>query len=325
MIITRAPFRVSFSGGSTDIPSFYEKYGGCVLSAAIKKYMYLEIHDYFYEDQILLKYSKTETVNKTDDIEHPIFRQCLSDFGIKGAEINSMADIPSGTGLGSSSSFTVALLHLLHTYRNEFISKQDLAEEACSVEIRKLGNPIGKQDQYAAAFGGLNFFRFMPDGNVTVEPVIMTNESYKKLQSNILMFFIGGTHSASEILKKLSEKETESKRIPIQKEMCSLTVTLKDELQKNNVDALGGILNENWCLKKKLHSEIANSHINDIYEKAVKAGACGGKLLGAGGAGFMIFYVPEDKHENVRKELSFLREMKFEIDYCGSTVIHYER
>lgn len=168
MIITRAPFRVSFCGGGSDLSSFYEKYGGCVLSTTIRKYMYLTIHNYFYKDQIRLKYSKTETVNNYDEIEHKYFKQCLRDFGISGVEISSMADIPSGTGLGSSSSFTVALLHLLHTYKGEYVSKYKLAKDACEVEINKLGESIGKQDQFAAAFGGLKFYEFMPNGFVNV-------------------------------------------------------------------------------------------------------------------------------------------------------------
>ena len=177
MIITRAPFRVSFCGGGSDLSSFYEKYGGCVLSTTIRKYMYLTIHNYFYKDQIRLKYSKTETVNNYDEIEHKYFKQCLRDFGISGVEISSMADIPSGTGLGSSSSFTVALLHLLHTYKGEYVSKYKLAKDACEVEINKLGESIGKQDQFAAAFGGLKFYEFMPNGFVNVEPIIMAPES----------------------------------------------------------------------------------------------------------------------------------------------------
>jgi len=205
MIITRAPFRVSFCGGGSDLPGFYEKYGGCVLSTSIRKYMYLMIHNYFHKDQIVLKYSKTETVSDYSQIEHRIFRQCLSDFDIKGVEISSVADIPSGTGLGSSSSFTVALLHLLHTYKGEFVSKYKLAKDACDVDINKLGEPIGKQDQFAAAFGGLNFYEFQPNGFVSVEPIIMAPESYRKLEDNLLMFYLGGTHSASAILKEQSK------------------------------------------------------------------------------------------------------------------------
>lgn len=325
MIITRAPFRVSFCGGGSDLPSFYEQYGGCVLSTTIRKYMYLTIHNYFHKEQIVLKYSKTEIVEKHDSIEHKYFKQCLKDFGIVGVEISSMADIPSGTGLGSSSSFTVALLHLLHTYKGEFVSKYKLAKDACEVEIDKLGEPIGKQDQFAAAFGGLKFYEFQPNGFVNVEPVIMAPQSYKILEDNILMFYLGGVHSASVILKEQSQNLKTENKVKVQQRMCELTRTLKEELQKNNVDAIGELLHENWMLKKSMASGISNSLIDETYEKAMNAGALGGKLLGAGGAGFMIFYVKPEKQDTVRTTLSCFREMDFEMDNSGATIIHIDR
>ncbi len=325
MIITRAPFRVSFCGGGSDIPAFYEKYGGCVLSTSIRKYMYLTIHNYFFKDQIVLKYSKTETVHDFSEIEHRIFKQCLSDFGIKGVEISSMADIPAGTGLGSSCTFTVALLHLLHTYLGEYVSKYKLAKDACEVEIEKLGEPIGKQDQFAAAFGGLNFIEFFPNGFVNVEPIIMDPKTYQTLENNILMFYLGGTHSAGAILKEQKANMANVDKAKVQRHMCDLTRTLKEELQKNNVDAMGKLLHENWILKKSLASGITNPLIDETYEKAMKAGAMGGKLLGAGGAGFMIFYVKPNQQENVRSTLSNLREMDFEMDNSGATIVHVDR
>ncbi len=325
MIITRAPFRVSFCGGGSDLPAFYEKYGGCVISTSIRKYMYLTIHNYFHKDQIVLKYSKTEIVRDYDEIEHKYFKQCLKDFDIKGVEISSMADIPSGTGLGSSSSFTVALLHLLHTYKSEYVSKYKLAKDACEVEINRLGEPIGKQDQFAAAFGGLKFYEFLPSGFVNVEPIIMAPESYKKLQDNILMFYLGGTHSASEILKEQSSNVKKVNKAEVQKKMCDITRTLKEELQKNNVDAMGELLHENWILKKSLAIGISNPLIDDAYDRAMKTGATGGKLLGAGGAGFMIFYVPDKKKDAVRSSLSDLREMDFEMDNSGASIVHVDK
>lgn len=325
MIITRAPFRVSFCGGGSDLPSFYEKYGGCVLSTTIRKYMYLTIHNYFEKDQIVLKYSKTEIVHDFSEIEHRIFKQCLSDFNLKGVEISSMADIPAGTGLGSSSTFTVALLQLLHTYTGQYVSKYKLAKDACVVEIEKLGEPIGKQDQFAAAFGGLKFYEFMPNGFVNVEPVIMAPESYKKLEDNLLMFYLGGTHSASAILKEQSQNVKSVDKAQIQKKMCDITRTLKEELQKNNVDAMGELLNQNWLLKKSLASGITNPLIDDVYDRAIKTGASGGKLLGAGGAGFMLFYVPRDKQTSVREALSDLREMDLEMDNCGASIVMTDR
>lgn len=325
MIITRAPFRVSFCGGGSDLTSFYEKYGGCVLSTTIRKYMYLTIHNYFDKDKIVLKYSKTEVVDDYEEIEHRIFKQCLKDFDIKGVELSSMADIPAGTGLGSSSTFTVALLQLLNTYKGQYQSKYKLAKDACEVEIGKLGEPIGKQDQFAAAFGGLKFYEFMPNGFVNVEPVIMAPESYKKLENNILMFYLGGAHSASAILKEQSQNVKTVDKATVQKQMCDITRKLKEELQNNNVDAMGELLHQNWMLKKSLASGITNPLIDETYDKAMAAGATGGKLLGAGGAGFMIFYVPEEKHEAVRKALSHLREMDFEMDNSGASIVMTDR
>lgn len=316
---------MSFCGGGSDLPSFYEKYGGCVLSTSIRKYMYLTAHNYFEKNQIVLKYSQTETVHEFSEIRHRIFRQCLSDFGLRGIEISSMADIPAGTGLGSSSTFTVALLHLLHTYQGEYISKYKLAKDACQVEIEKLGEPIGKQDQFAAAFGGLKFYEFMPNGFVNVEPVVMATDSYKKLENNLLMFYLGGTHSASEILKEQSGNVVHADKANTQKKMCELARILKAELQKNNVDAMGELLHENWMLKKSLASGISNSKVDDIYEQASRAGASGGKLLGAGGAGFMLFYVREDRQAAVRSTLADLREMEFEMDNSGASIVMTDR
>lgn len=325
MIITRAPFRVSFCGGGSDLPSFYTKYGGCVLSTTIRKYMYLTIHHYFEKDQIVLKYSKTEVVNDFEQIEHRIFKQCLQDFNIRGVEISSMADIPAGTGLGSSSTFTVALLQLLHTYKGEYQSKYKLAKDACSVEIEELGEPIGKQDQFAAAFGGLKFYEFMPNGFVNVEPVIMAPESYQKLENNLMMFYLGGTHSASAILKEQSQNMKNVDKAAVQNQMCDITRKLKEELQQNNVDAMGKLLHENWMLKRSLATGITNPLVDETYEKAMSVGATGGKILGAGGAGFMLFYVPQEKQKAVREVLSDLREMDFEMDNSGASIVMTDR
>ena len=330
MIITRAPFRVSFCGGGSDLPSFYEKYGGCVLSTTIRKYMYVSMHNYFHPNRISLKYSKTEEVERYEDIQHKYFRQCLADLNITGVEITSMADIPAGTGLGSSSSFTVALLQLLHTYKGEYIDKYKLAKDACEVEITKLGEPIGKQDQFAAAFGGLRFYAFLSTGFVNVEPIVMDSSSYHKLENNILMFYIGGTHDASEILKEQGKNVSSGSdgkldKIEAQKQMCDLTRELKERLQENDVDAMGELLHKNWMLKKSLASGISNPVIDETYSKAMNAGATGGKLLGAGGAGFMIFYVPQSAQENVRTALADLREMDFEMDNSGASIVFVDK
>jgi len=328
MIITRAPFRVSFCGGGSDLPSFYEKYGGCVLSTTIRKYMYVSMHNYFHPNRISLKYSKTEDVESCAQIQHKYFRQCLSDLDITGVEITSMADIPAGTGLGSSSSFTVALLQLLHTYKGEYIDKYKLAKDACEVEIEKLGEPIGKQDQFAAAFGGLRFYEFLPTGFVNVEPIVMDSASYHKLEDNILMFYIGGTHDASAILQEQGKNVGSTgtvDKIDAQKQMCELTWELKERLQENDVDAMGELLHKNWMLKKSLASGISNPVIDETYSKAMNAGATGGKLLGAGGAGFMIFYVPTSAQERVRTALSDLREMDFEMDNSGASIVFVDK
>ena len=326
MIISRAPFRVSFCGGGSDIPSFYEKYGGCVLSTSIRKYVYLAINKAFNKDAITLKYSKTEVVTDPAKIEHQIFRQVLSDFAVKGIEITSMADIPSGTGLGSSSSFTVALLKLMYTWTEKAASTYKVAKEACDVEITKLGHPIGKQDQFAAAFGGLKYYEFCPDGFVKVEPVIMKHESYQKLQDNLLMFYTGDVRDANGILAKESKNlASDEAKIESTKRLCAMTRELKDKLENNDVDALGGILAESWAVKKSLASGISNPAIDSAYEKAMNAGATGGKLLGAGGGGFLLFYVPSAEGKiGVRQALSSLKEMPFELDQAGCSIIFME-
>ena len=325
MIITRAPFRVSFCGGGSDLPFFYEKYGGCVLSTTIRKYMYLTLHQSFHSDEIVLKYSKTEIVREYDEIEHNNIRQVLKNMDVKFVEIYSSADIPSGTGLGSSSSFTVALLHLLHAYKGEYVSKYSLANDACDVEIKQLGNPIGKQDQFAAAFGGLNFIEFKPNGYVDVQPVMMKSDSYHKLEKNLMMFYLGGAHNASEILKEQSlNMVNKVDKTTAQRQMCDITRELKKQLEMNNIDAMGELLGRNWKLKKTLASGISNPLIDETYNKAINAGAMGGKLLGAGGAGFMLFYVPEEKQESVREALKELREMTFKMDNGGASIIYVE-
>jgi D-glycero-alpha-D-manno-heptose-7-phosphate kinase len=326
MIISRAPFRVSLCGGGSDIPSFYEKYGGCVLSTTIRKYVYLAIHGAFNKDSITLKYSQTEVVTDPAKIEHRIFRQVLMDFGNKGIEITSMADIPSGTGLGSSSSFTVALLKLMYTWNEKAASTYKIAKEACDVEINQLGNPIGKQDQFAAAFGGLRFYEFYPDGFVKVQPVIMKHDSYEKLQNNLLMFYTGDVRDANQILAKETKNlEDDSAKIESTKLLCEMTRKLKEDLENNDVDALGPILLESWKIKKSLAAGISNRLIDEAYEKAMKAGALGGKLLGAGGGGFLLFYVnTESKKTAVRKALNYLTEMPFELDQAGCSIIFME-
>jgi len=321
MIITRTPFRVSLCGGGSDLPSFYEKNGGCVISTTINKYMYITVHPSFQEDLTVLKYSQTETVKKVKDIEHPIFKQCLLDNKIKGVEITSIADIPQGTGLGSSSSFTVGLLNALACYKRKFTTKEELASRACKVEIEELGNMIGKQDQYAAAYGGLNYYQFNEDGSVYVEPVLMSKEAFHKLEDNLIMMYVGGVHSASAILKEQSKNVSSGDKEKNLRKMCELTKKLKKELENDNVDALGEILHESWMLKKTLASGISNPDIDKWYEIARNNGAIGGKLLGAGGGGFLLFYVPKEKQQQVIASLPELKQLEFKFDHQGTTPI----
>ena len=321
MIITKTPFRVSFCGGGSDMANFYEKYGGCVLSTSINKYCYISIHPYFNENQTLLKYSENELVDSPDQIKHRIFRQVLTDMGVHGVEISSTADIPGGTGLGSSSTFTVGLLNTLNCYNGKFVSKDKLAKLACEVEIEKLGNPIGKQDQYGAALGGLNFIKFNQDGSVSHEPILMEGKTYKELQKNLLMFYTGTTRSANTILAEQTKNITSEDKARNLLKMCGLAKDMKVALENNDISSFGKILDEGWQLKKELASGIANPAIDEAYEIAMKNGALGGKLLGAGGGGFLLFYCEEEKQDQLKKAIG-LRELDFSFERDGTSVIY---
>jgi D-glycero-alpha-D-manno-heptose-7-phosphate kinase len=247
----------------------------------------------------------------------------LEQFGVNGVEVTSTADVPAGTGLGSSSSFTVCLLHALYAYTGKYVSAASLAAEACRTEIDILGEPIGKQDQYAAAFGGLNVYRFHKDGNVSVEPLIMSPEALERLERNLLMFYTGDLRSASQILSEQGKNIVlDSDKEKAQIEICKLTDELHRELVCDNIDAMGMILNANWERKRKLVSSITNPLIDKAYDDAMAAGATGGKLLGAGGGGFLLFYVPEHRHNTVKNALSALTYMPFGFSRSGSTVIY---
>lgn len=323
MIISRAPLRVSFCGGGSDIPAFYEKYGGCVLSCSIRKYIYIALHPSFNKQTITLKYSKTEEVNDFDEIEHKYFKILLKDYNVKGVEIASMADVPSGTGLGSSSAFTVATLKALKAYKKLSYSKYALASEACEVEIIKAGSPIGKQDQFASAFGGLNFITFEKSGKVSVEPLLIPGDGEARLQNNIMMFYTGLTHDANQILSVQSKNITSIEdKIKAQLKLCNLTKKLKRHLEDGDIDYLGTVLKESWNIKKTLSQGISNKTIDTIYDKALEAGAIGGKLLGAGGGGFMLFYVKPENQNSVREALKDYLELEFKIDYEGATIVH---
>lgn len=300
---------------------FYKEYGGCVLSTTINRYMYLSLHPYFDHHRTALKYSKTEIVDDVNEIDHAIFRCVLNEQGVEGVEISSTADVPSGTGLGSSSSFTVGLLHTLYCYKGKYVSKARLAKEACDVEIRKLGSPIGKQDQYAAAFGGLNFLSFHPDDTVSVEPVIARAETIERLQENLVMFYTGAVHDANRILAE--QKENLSKKAQAENllRMCELAREMKYSLENNELSDFGRILHEGWLRKKELAGRISSPWIDELYETAMKHGAAGGKLLGAGGGGFFLFYCPRERQEFLKNGLR-LRPFPFSFEHDGSSVVY---
>lgn len=323
MIITRTPFRVSFAGGGSDLPSFYKKHEGCVLSTSINKYMYVIIHPTFNRDDTIIKYNRTEVVSNIRKIQHPIARQLLLDHKISGVEIVSTADIPSGTGLSTSSAYTVGLIHALYAFKGKYCSQERIAREACQLEIDKLGEPIGKQDQYGTAIGGLKFIRFLPDDTVEVEPMIIDKSVLERLNNNLLLFYTGLTHSASHILKEQNKNllnETEKFNQLIR--MTELAKEMKYTLANGNLDEFGRILNENWVLKRKLASEISNDLIETYYNRAMENGALGGKLLGAGGGGFLLFYCPEEKQLRLRSALSDLTELPFDLESSGTKVIY---
>lgn len=322
MIISRTPFRISFAGGGSDLPSYYRHEVGAVLSTSINKYVYIAIHPFFDTKKIQLKYSKTELVSGISEIQHPIFRDVLNMYHLTGVDLNSIADVPSGTGLGSSSSFTVGLLNAVNAYMDKVVSANFLGKTACEIEIEHLSSPIGKQDQYAAAYGGLNFITFYPDETVNVEKIIMSPDKKRELESNLIMIYTGDTRSANSILKQQNEAITIKNKFENQKRMVKLAFDLKQVLEEDNIDDFGRYLHEGWLLKKSLTKVISNTLVDDIYALGLKAGALGGKLLGAGGGGFVLFYCPQEKQEFFRRSMSEFTEMRFGFDNYGSKIIY---
>ncbi len=324
MIISQTPLRMSFVGGGSDLPAFYREYGGAVLSTAINKYVYVSINRKF-DQGIRLAYSKTEEVSSIDHIEHELVRAAFDLRGIRGGvEITTTADIPSrGTGLGSSSTFTVGLLNVLGAYQGQHVSAEDLARGSCEIEIERCGQPIGKQDQYAAAYGGLNLIEFHPDDSVSVKPVIMPSDLRSLLEQRLIVFYTGITRSASNILANQSaETGSDRAKQSALKRMVELAYVMRDELGRGNIDSFGHILHENWSLKKSLTKGISSSEIDEWYERAMGAGAVGGKLLGAGQGGFMLFYAPRERHEDIANAVG-LREVKCGFEPLGSRILFY--
>jgi D-glycero-alpha-D-manno-heptose-7-phosphate kinase len=325
MIIVKAPLRVSFVGGGTDIQSFYSLEPGAVVSTAIDKYVYVTVNRLteFFGYKILLKYSQTEKVNSLEEVSHPLIREAMKMTGVtEGIEITSMADVPAGTGLGSSSTYTVGLLQALYAFKGEWVSPTRLAEEACRIEIDLVKEPIGKQDQYIAAFGHLRYIIFNTDETVFVTHAICSNETRDALQTNLLLFYTGLRRSASKILKKQSE--VSQKKLNVLSKMKGLCGDLLNVLSKGKqLGRFGEILHENWLLKQSLVDSITSIEINEYYERAVRAGALGGKVLGAGGGGFLLFYVEPQNQNRVRAALRSLIELPIRFEQEGSRVIHF--
>jgi D-glycero-alpha-D-manno-heptose-7-phosphate kinase len=323
MIISRTPLRMSFVGGGSDLPAFYRKFGGAVVSTAINQFVYITVNKKF-DQRIRVSYSKTEEARSVDRIQHPLVREAMKLLGAGGGiEITSVADIPArGSGLGSSSTFTVGLLHALHAFAGRHAGAEQLAREACEIEIDRCGEPIGRQDQYAAAFGGLNFIQFNPDDSVLVEPIICRRETLEQMQAHTLVFYTGITRSASTILKRQQTALAgEKKKQNVTRKMVELAHELRKELQHNRVTAFGEIIHEGWLLKRSLAKGITTDVIDDWYAKARAAGATGGKLLGAGTGGFLMFCAPPERHDAIARALGELRRMDFRFEPQGSRIL----
>ena len=323
MIITRTPFRISFVGGGSDLGAFYRESPGAVLSTTINKYMYISSHAFFEQDKVRIKYSRTETHRNINDIEHPIVREVLKKFDIGGGlEIGSIADVPAGTGLGSSSSYTVGLLHNMYTKASTFVTRERLAQEACEIEIQRLGEPIGKQDQYAVAYGGLNVITFNPNESVDVEALHLPKRTYRALENNLMMFYTGLQRKTSSILEEQRSNMQSREKFRALQDMVGMVWELRDSLYAGDLNEFGIILDRNWQLKQQLASRISNADIDGLYGKAMKAGALGGKILGAGGGGFLLVYCEEERQDRVREALGSLRELEFGFDNEGSKLIY---
>jgi D-glycero-alpha-D-manno-heptose-7-phosphate kinase len=324
MIISRAPVRFSLGGGGTDLPSYSATYGGFLVAAAIDKYVFVGANKRFYKS-IRLAYSKSETVDTIDQIEHRLFREALRLTNVsESIELVSMADVPGSSGLGSSGSFTVALLNALHTYKREFVSTEQLADEACKIEIDILKEPIGKQDQYIAAYGGITAFTFSPDGSVHSERVPMKDDALDALESNLMIYYSGVERSASAVLAE-QKKTIQSSSDAVQRmhRIKELGYEVRRLLIDGDIDRYGELLHEHWTNKRKLASNMTDSTIDEHYEAARKAGAIGGKLMGAGGGGFFMFYVRPQERRGVYDAMTArgLRPLRFRFDHDGARIM----
>ena len=324
MIICRSPLRISLGGGGTDLPSYYKKRGGFVLAAAIDKYVYITLHQTFV-DNLIIKYSKLETAERRQDIQHPIIREAFDLLGVEDRrlELTSMADIPAGTGLGSSGSFTTALLKTLHAHKKDVVSHEQVAREACEIELGRLKEPIGKQDQYIAAYGGVTCFEFHRDGSVRASPLRMSQETRYNLEDDLLLFFTGYSRAASDILKEQDVKTAAMDDAMLRNldQVKELGLRTKKAFEDGDVRAFGAIMNEHWAEKKKRSGAMSNPKIDEWYELARANGALGGKLVGAGGGGFLLF-LAEDK-ARLRRAMAKagLTEVRLRFDFEGTKVV----
>ncbi len=324
MIITRSPLRISLGGGGTDLPSYYRDHTGFLVAAAIDKYVYITQHRTF-QSEIIVKYSKLERVQAVDQIEHPIVREALKLTGVTDPhlELTSMADIPGGTGLGSSGSFTTALLKALHASRKSIVAPAELAEQACDIELNKLGEPIGKQDQYIAAIGGITAFTFRPDGRVEYRPCKVSEETLFNLEDNLLLFFTGYSRSASAILKDQNEKSKASDQAMLDNLHFTKELGYKslECLESDNLEEFARLMDVHWQRKKARSSGMSNPRINEWYDHAMAHGALGGKLIGAGGGGFLMFYAGDKRKLRHAMREKGLQEVRFRFDFEGTKVV----
>ena len=324
MIITRSPMRISLGGGGTDLPSYYQKYSGFVVAAAITRYVYITINEAFWP-QIRLKYSKLEEVESVDQIQHPIIREAMKLTGVTGPylDIVSLSDIPAGTGLGSSGSFTTALLRALHTLKRNFVPPQELAEQACHIEIDLLREPIGKQDQYIAAFGGITCFEFLPDHRVIATPLKMPAEALANLEDNLLLFFTGSARAASEILRDQDQrtKTGGAEMVDNLHHTKELGLASRDALAAGNLRQFAELMHTHWEHKKKRSPGMSNSRVDELYDLARANGALGGKLVGAGGGGFLMLYAEDKTRVRYALREAGLREVPVQFDFAGTAVV----
>ena len=319
MIIVQTPLRISLFGGGTDFPDYFRAEGGIVLSSAIDKYIYVIIKERF-DDQIRVSYTATEIVNRVDDIRHEIVREAMKLTGIKGSvEIVTMGDVPAGTGLGSSGTVSVGALHAFHTYCRQTISMEQLAREACKIEVDILKKPIGYQDQYIASYGGLRFFEFLEDGSVGHQTIEIDPEISTQLGDRLMLLYSGTTRKSETILTE--QKNNIHNNLTALGKLKEITCEARIALTEGRLDDIGSLLHESWELKKSLAAGINNGKLGEIYQTARKAGALGGKITGAGGGGFLLLYCTPDKKEKVRSALSHLKELPFHLEPNGSRVV----